>query len=182
MRFTPAALATAIILGTVSSASIGAPPRVSAISPLSLAMQAQADRLRGEGQLNDAIGYYETALAADPRNVDAYIGLGQIARAQHLPGKAVRLYRTALNLAPNNLAVLADQGEALVERGAVARARQNLARLQILCGQGECPAAARLTQALNGAGERTALRPEEVLPRPVVEADPNIAPEARRPQ
>jgi hypothetical protein len=38
-----------------------------------------------------------------------------------------------------------------------------------LCGEQACPQAARLTAAINAAGERTTLRPEEVMPRPVIE-------------
>ena len=173
MRFSPAAIASAVILVTVSSASMGAPPQPAApISATSRAMQSQADALQRAGDLDAATGFYETALAADPRNADAYIGLAMIARAQDLPGKAVGYYREALALAPDNRDVIAAQGEALIARGAVEKARQNLARLNELCGRARCPQAARLTQAINAAGERTALRPAEILPQPVVEAAP----------
>ena len=170
MRFTPAAIATAIILGTVSTSSVGAPPRVQPIAALSLDMQREAERLQAAGQLDEATGFFETALLADPRNANAYIGLAQIAQAQSLPGKAVGLFREALELEPDNRTALAGQGVALVERGALERARQNLARLQTLCGNARCDEAARLTVAISTAGQRTALRAEDVTPRPVVEA------------
>jgi Tfp pilus assembly protein PilF len=170
MRFTPAAIATAIILGTFSSASIGSAPRVDPIAPLSLDMQREAERLQSGGQLDDAIGYFETALLADPRNINAYIGLAQIAQAQALPGKAVRYFREALLLQPDNRTALAGQGIALVERGAIEKARQNLALLQTACGSRRCAEVTRLETAISTAGERTALRAADVEPHPVVEA------------
>lgn len=169
VRFTPAALAAAFIFGSVSSASMGATARAAPITELSRTMQAEGQRLQIDGQYDAAIGYYETALVADPRNSDAFIGLGQIARAQNLPGKAVGYFREALALQPEDLNAIGGQGEALVQRGAIEKARMNLARLQTLCGEQACPQAARLTAAINAAGERTTLRPEEVMPRPVIE-------------
>ena len=168
MRFTPAAIAAAVIVGTMSTSSVGAPPQERPISQLSLDMQREAERLQGEGRLDDATGYFETALLADPRNVNAYIGLAQIAQAQTMPGKAVGLYREALELEPDNRTALSGQGVALIERGAVERARQNLARLETLCGTSRCEEAARLHAAITTAGQRTALRAEDVTPRPVV--------------
>lgn len=172
MRFTPAAVVAALILSTVSTSSVGAPPQVAAISPLSIEMQREAERLQAQGQLDEATGYFETALLADPRNANAYIGLAQIAQVQSLPGKAVGLFREALELEPENRTALAGQGVALIERGAVERARGNLARLQTLCGAARCVEVARLTSALATAGQRTALRTEEVAPQPMVSGTP----------
>lgn len=165
MRFTPAGIAAALIIGTMSTSSIGAPPRAITISALSLDMQREAERLQAEGKLDEATGYYETALLADPRNINAYIGLAQIAQGQSMPGKAVRMYREALELEPDNRAALAGQGIALIERGAIERARQNLARLQTLCGASSCDDVARLTAALSAAGPRTAMRANDAAPR-----------------
>lgn len=172
MRFMPAAFAAAAILMTVSSASISAPSRPRPISELSLAMQAEGARLQAAGDLDAAVGYYETALVADPRNADALIALGHVARSQNLPGKAIGRYREALALRPDDRAALAGQGGAYVERGAFDRARRNLAQLQALCGDQECVEVAALTIAINSAGQRTALNPEQVMPQPVIEAAP----------
>ena len=172
MRFTPVILATAVMLITYSSASIGETSRPSPISALSRAMYAEGEQLRAAGDLVAANGYYETALVSDPRNAAALIGMGEVARAQNLPGKAIGYFREALALSPDNRAALLGQGRALVERGAVDRARANLVRLQTLCGDQVCPEIAVLTGAINAAGERTALRRDEVLPQPVIEPAP----------
>ena len=175
MRFTPAALATALIFATVSSTSISAPARVAPISETSLAMEAEGRRLQAAGELDAAIGFFETALVADPRNANAYIGLGQIARVQDLPGKAIGYFREALALAPESRAALVGQGEAMVTRGALDKARQNLTRLQTVCGTAGCDEAMRLTAAITAAGARTALTTDDVMPRPTVEAAPQAS-------
>lgn len=156
-----------------SSTSIGAPADQGiAISEASTAMQHQAETLRRNGDLEGAVGYYETALVADPRNISALVGLGDLARDRELPGKAVTYYRDALSQQPDNRDALAGLGAAYVARGATDRARATLAQLQQLCGEAACPQVAALTHALNTAGQRTALRPDEVLPQPVVENAP----------
>jgi tetratricopeptide (TPR) repeat protein len=171
-RFVPVAIASSVALLIVSSGSIGEQHRPSPLSPLSIAMHAEGVRLLAERQADAAQGYFETALVADPRNADAFVGMGDVARAQNLPGKAIGYFREALALSPGHRVALLGQGQALVARGAIDRARENLAALQAQCGERRCAEVAALTNAINAAGERTALRPEEVMPRPVVEAVP----------
>jgi tetratricopeptide (TPR) repeat protein len=172
MRFTPTAIVAAAMLVTVSSASYGNMPAPRPISEISRSMQAEGERLYAAGEYDQAIGWFETALAADPRNADAYIGLGRIAQAQDLPGKAVGYFREALTLLPDDRRVIAAQGEALVQRGAVEKARENLTRLQTLCGESGCPEATGLSAAISAAGAHTALRAEDVMPQPTVESAP----------
>jgi tetratricopeptide (TPR) repeat protein len=169
MRYTPAAVVSALFLATVSSTVMSAPPAPAPISELSRTMQAEGERLRAEGHLEDAIGYFETALVADPRNADAYVGLGRVAQAQDLPGKAIGYFREALALSPDSRSIIAAQGEALAQRGAVDKARQNLGRVETLCGQGAaCPEARALQNAIatasTTAATRTAQQTVEVIP------------------
>lgn len=117
------------------------------IAPLSLQLQKVGEAQLAAGKPQAATDSFESALAADPRNRSAYMGLARAAEAQGLPGKAVRFYREALELDPNDLAALEAQGLALVERGATARAGDNLDRVKKLC-QGSCPPADRLAAAI----------------------------------
>ena len=55
----------------------------------------------------------------------------------------------ALLLEPNDPDAIAVQGEAMVEMGAIARAQQNLQKLQTLCGGKACPQAGQLSQAIS---------------------------------
>ena len=146
MRFSPAALVLALGLATLSSSSFGQ-RRDDQVDPRSLALLHQGEALRAAGNFIGAEDMLESALAIDPRNRAAYVTLGRVAQGQGLPGKAVRFYRDALALDPNDLTALAGQGEAMVQKGAVERARVNLARINQLC-KGACPQAAALNAAI----------------------------------
>lgn len=117
------------------------------LSPLSLQLlKAGEDQLAGRNTA-EAIRNFEAALAADPRNRHAYIGLARAAETDGLPGRAVRYYREALEIDPNDVTALELQGMALVERGAKSRAEENLVRVKTLC-EAPCPSADRLAAAI----------------------------------
>lgn len=119
----------------------------SEIAPLSLVMMKSGESYLAQGKTQAATDSFEAALAADPRNRRAYLGMARAAEAEGLPGKAVRFYREALEIDPNDLNALELQGIALVERGAKARAETNLERMRKLC-PGTCPGADRLSAAI----------------------------------
>lgn len=146
MRFSPVALVFALGLATLSSSSFGQ-RRDDQINPRSLALLRQGEASRVAGNLSGAEDMLESALAIDPRNRGAYVALARVAQGQGLPGKAVRFYRDALALDPNDLTALAGQGEAMVQKGAVERARVNLARINQLC-KGSCPQSVALNAAI----------------------------------
>jgi Tfp pilus assembly protein PilF len=142
MRFSLPAVGIALVLATVSSVSHSQKPD-SAIDPRSMLLVAQAKSELTAGRLDAANDALETALAVDPRNRGAYALMAQVAQQQALPGKAIRLYRESLLIEPNDIAALAGQGEAMVAKGAVTKAKENLARIKVLC-VGPCPDGARL--------------------------------------
>ena len=166
MRFTPIVLSLAIAAATMASAGQGQRPD-DQIDPRSTSLVQQAQAQTASGRYDDAIDLLETALAVDPRNRAAYIALGRVAQAQRLPGKAVRYYADALRMEPNDVNALAGQGEAYVQRGAVERARRNLARVQTLCGRNACPQAQQLAAMIQRgppADVLAAQRPEQGAP------------------
>ncbi|WP_129792888.1 tetratricopeptide repeat protein [Sphingosinicella sp. CPCC 101087] len=146
MRFTPIALSVALVAATMASTGFGQRPD-DQIDPRSAALVQQAQQLSASGRHDEAINLLESALAVDPRNRSAYIWLGKVAQAQRLPGKAIRMYGLALKIEPNDVAALEGQGEAYVQRGAVDRARANLARVRTLCSQ-PCPQAQQLAAVI----------------------------------
>lgn len=146
MRLTPVTLALALAAATVASAGHGQRAD-DQIDARSVSLQRQGEALNTSGQFDAAIDAFETSLVVDPRNRAAYIGLARVAQNQKLPGKAVGLYDEALNLEPNDVSALAGQGEALVQRGAVERARQNLAKVEELC-KAACPQAQTLAATI----------------------------------
>lgn len=137
------------------------------ILPQSIALQAEGQAAQEAGDLNLAIDYYESALAADPRNRSAIIALAQVARAQGLPGKAIGLYREALLLEPNDVIALTGQGEALADKGALELARQKLAEAQRICSQ-KCPQVAALERSISANADRRLVAAEAVTPKAVV--------------
>ena len=146
MRLTPIALSVALALATMASAGQGQKPD-DQIDPRSIAFERQGQALTASAQYDLAIDALESALVLDPRNRAAYIGLARVAQGQKLPGKAISLYAEALKLEPNDPTALAGQGEAFVQRGAVERARLNLAKLKSVCKQ-PCPQQATLAAAI----------------------------------
>lgn len=146
MRFLPVAAAASLGLLAVSSGSYGQKPD-DQINPRSLTMQKQGEAALAAGNYVAANDALEASVVADPRNRGAFVALGRVAQAQQLPGKAIRYYKDALLLEPNDIGALAGEGDALVQRGAVDRAKDNLARIKTLC-KGDCTAATTLAAAI----------------------------------
>ena len=146
MRFTPVALSVALALATMASAGHGQRAD-DQIHPRSVALLQQGQAFTAAGQNDQAIDALESALVVDPRNRAAYVALARVAQAQKLPGKAIRLYAEALKLEPNDVNALAGQGEALVQRGAVERAKRNLEKLKTAC-KGPCQQATVLASVI----------------------------------
>lgn len=146
MRYSPLAIALSVSLACVGSAALGQKPD-DQIDPRSISFLKAGEAALAQKQYALATDNLETALAIDPRNRAAFRVLGAVARAQGFPGKAVRFYREALDMEPNDLAALEGQGEALVQRGAVEKARENLARIRKLC-KADCAPAQRLSAVI----------------------------------
>lgn len=168
MRFTPASIALAVALVISSSAGVTQKPD-SQIDPRSMEWLAHGQEAQRTGNLAAATDAFETALAVDPRNRAAYIAAAQVARTEGLQGKAIGLYREALLLDPQDVTAITGQGQAMVEKGALAKAKENLARARDLC-KGECPQIAKLDAAIAKGVPPTVLSAKDVTPAP------NVAP------
>ena len=117
------------------------------LAPRSMQFTTSGEDLLADREPQEAIMQFETALAVDPKNVRAYIGLARAHDMLGLPGRAIKFYREGLTIEPENLTALQEQGEALVKRGAVARAEVNLDRIRDLCAR-ECEEAVELATAI----------------------------------
>lgn len=144
MRFAPAAAALSLCLAITASISSAGPTAEPDPRAQALIAQGQAALTAGDPQA--AIDAFEAALVVDPAYTPIFIELAEAARQQGLQGKAIRYYRETLERDPGNLAAISGEGSALVEKGALDRAKRNLAQLQSLCGD-TCPE----TVALQGA-------------------------------
>lgn len=162
MRFAPAAAALSLALAMTASVSVGQERDPDPRAGMLIA-EGQAELRSGNTQA--AIDAYEAALAVDPGYTPIFLHLAEAARADELQGKAIRYYREALDRDPNNLSAIAGEGEALAEKGAIERARLNLAKVQSLCGD-SCPETRELAAAI-AAGPR----------KPVMTAEASVEPQ-----
>ncbi|WP_156457987.1 tetratricopeptide repeat protein [Sphingomonas sp. Leaf412] len=155
MRFTSVAVAASLALVSISTSLHGQRPD-DQIDARSLSLLQQGRAAKDAGNVDGALDLLETAVAVDPRNRQAFIVMAEIAEGRGLPGKAIRLYREALLLEPNDVAALAGQGEAMVAKGAVERAKENLARVKTLCKSACAPATALAATIAKGPPVTTA--------------------------
>jgi Tfp pilus assembly protein PilF len=164
MRYTPAALAISLLLAVTASVGQGADREGDARA---LRLVAEGRSELAAGQVQAAIDSFEAALAIDPGFTPIYLELAEAARRQGLQGKAIHFYREALERDPGNLAAISGEGEAMLEKGAVEKARRNLARLESMCG-GDCEETRQLAAALARGPQAGVLTAEAITPSPVV--------------
>ena len=136
------------LAGSMTAAPVASQKPDDQIAPRSVELLHQGQNLLSSGRFEDAADVLETALAVDPRNRTAYVTLARVAQKQKLFGKAIRFTNKALALEPADRDALAVQGEAMVELGAVPRAKDNLVKLQKLCPTG-CQQLAMLSAAIS---------------------------------
>jgi tetratricopeptide (TPR) repeat protein len=137
MRLTPLVLCLGLAASTVPVAVVGQRPD-DQIAPKSVALLKQGETLLSQGKLIEADDAFETALTVDPKNRAAFTAMARVAIKQQLYGQAIKLTNKALALEPTDRDAIAVQGEAMVELGALPRAKENLAKLQKLCGAAGC--------------------------------------------
>ena len=164
MRYTPAALALSLLAAVTSSVSFGAERQP---DPRATALVDEGRSELAAGQVQAAIDSFEAALAIDPAHTPVYLDLAEAARQSGLQGKAIHYYREALERDPNNFAAISGEGEALLEKGAVDKARRNLAQLESLCGD-NCSETRQLAAALQRGPDSAVLTAEAVTPSTVV--------------
>ncbi len=145
MRFAAPAAALSLCLAITASITVAGGP--GAPDPRAGALIAQGQAALASGETQAAIDAFEAALAVDPGYTPIFIDLAEAARRQGLQGKAISYYREALNRDPGNFAAISGEGAALVEKGALEKAKRNLAKLQSLCGD-QCPETVALQSSI----------------------------------
>lgn len=165
MRYTPAALALSLLAAVPASVSLSAPPVP--LDPRAALLVADGRKALAAGDANAAIDAYEAALVFQPGHVAILLNLAEATRKQGLQGKALRYYREVLTTEPANVYALSGEGMALAEKGAVERARRNLARLEQLCGA-SCAPAKELAAAIQQGPTPQIVTAEAVQAKPTV--------------
>ena len=81
MRLTPIALSAAIMVATLATAGFSQKPD-NQVDARSVALTQQAEALNAQGHYSEARDLLESALAVDPRNRGAYVGLAHSAQGE----------------------------------------------------------------------------------------------------
>lgn len=133
MRFTPAAILLASALALSASSTMGKKTPDAGVSAAAKPWADHGARALDAGDLEAARNAYETALLLSPGDPRIYFALGRIARAQKMPGRAIKYFADVRRLDPDNQTALLQEGLAMMDKGAIESARQTLAELQALC-------------------------------------------------
>lgn len=165
MRFAPAGLALSLAFALTASMGHSAPPQV--LDPRAASLVTQGRAALTAGNADAAIDAFEAALAIQPGATAITLDLAEATRRQGLQGKALHYYREALERDPQNLVAISGEGAALVEKGAVEKARRNLTRLQGLCGEA-CPQTRDLAAMIARVGAERVVTAEAVKSTPTV--------------
>lgn len=168
MRIAPVALALSLIVGVTGS--MGSARSSAPLDPRAEVLLKEGRALLGKGDVAAATDSFEAALAIEPGNVGTLVALADAARRDGLQGKAIHYYREALEREPNNVAAISGEGGAMVEKGAVEKARKNLTRLEGLCGK-SCPETTELSAAIARGPTPKVMSAEAVTAEPKVEAN-----------
>ncbi len=166
MRYMPLGVALSLLVavtGSAGTAGVSLPT-----DPRAKALIETGRELLGHGDIEAATDSFESALAIDPGNPATFLALGDAARAAGMQGKAIHYYREALAREPNNLAALSGEGGAMAEKGAIDKARGNLARLEGLCGR-NCAEAQNLASVIAKGPIAKVVSADAVKPDPTVE-------------
>lgn len=169
MRYTPAAFALALVVAVSASSSYSAPPVP--LDPRAAALVQAGRSAMATASIDDAISDFEAALAIQPGHVAILLNLAEATRKQGMFGKALHYYRVALTIDPNNPYALAGEGETLVEKGAVEKAKRNYDRLVQLCGSSTCIPAKQLAAAIDKGPSVPVVTAQQVEPKPEVTAN-----------
>jgi len=145
MRFAPVSAALSLALAVAASSSHSTPVEV--LDPRAAVLEEAGRVALNAGDVDKATDAFEAALAIQPGSSRITISLAQAARMQGMQGKALHYYRTVLSRDPQNIDAMGGEGETLAEKGAVEKARENLAKIENLGGKGS-DAANRLIAAI----------------------------------
>jgi len=158
MRFTPASILLASALALSASSGLSqkaAQPQIADADARAAQWKERGASALAAGDHAAARDAYETALLLAPDDPQIYFALGRIARAEHMPGKAIRYFGHVLDIDPNNQLAMQAEGLAMMDKGATESARETLAQLRTLC-RDSCAAADPLAVAIAAGAPKVA--------------------------
>jgi len=137
-RFAFMAFALTVAIGTGNAWAAGGGGSTSSGNTSSgiEAQYSKAVRAAESGAYNRAVGLLEPVVRSQPSNADAWNYLGLSYRKLSRFDEAMTAYKKALSIDPLHRGAHEYQGELYLQLGEVAKAEDNLRRLQGICGRG----------------------------------------------
>lgn len=163
----------AILAAASVFAATPALAKLAASAALAGDLIVQARAAQAANKPTEALDLYEAAALADPTSPAPYVGMARTYEALGMQGKALRYYREALDLNPNDVSVLESQAMLMIAKGNTEKAQASLARMKKLCAKTACPSVGRVDAALAKAGTKTSMN-TSVVPQRVMTTRPSI--------
>ena len=145
MRYSPIAAAISLVVALSASTSFGQAP--APVDPRVAQLLDTGRAALAAGDIDGATDRFEAALTLAPGSTPVLLALGGLSREKGLQGQAIHYYRQAQKAEPGNLAAIAGEGTAMAEKGAIAKAERQLAKLKSMCGT-NCAEAGLLASAI----------------------------------
>ena len=139
-------LIMAWIVGSLVAVGAVAPAAQANAEKRQLNLAAGIRALEAE-DFESAVRQLERAIVADPKSSLAYYHLGRSHRGLGDSVRALKYFRLALLIEPNNFPALHERGETLLAAGKADEAREVLSELEERCG-GSCPETSSLRRAI----------------------------------
>ena len=118
-------------------------------------VRASQDLLKAGGEAlerdesYEALTLFEQAIVADPKNADAYVGLGRTHVKLGKTKRGLDYFTVALDIEPTHLGALEAEAITFLSIGEVEDAEDTLSRISRICGQRTCAELDSVTSAIS---------------------------------
>lgn len=97
----------------------------------------------------EALTLFEQAIIADPKNADAYVGLGRVHVELGKTQSGLNYFSTALEIEPTHLSALEAEAITFLSIDELGDAEDTLAKINRICGQRFCAEQNSVTAAIS---------------------------------
>lgn len=101
-----------------------------------------------------ALALFEQAIVANPKNADAYVGLGRVHVALGKNKGGLKYFSMALEIEPTHLGALEAEAMTFLGIGEIEDAEETLSRISRICGEDSCAERDSVTSAISSFQEK----------------------------
>lgn len=131
-------IATMILVAAGSMAATPASAgRLEYVRAAQTLLKAGSEALAAEENYQ-ALALFEQAIVANPKNADAYVGLGQVHVALGKTKGGLKYFSVALEIEPTHLGALQAEAITFLSIGEVEDAQDTLSKISRICGEKGC--------------------------------------------